>query len=450
MRFLKALALVVPTAALALTSASDASACGGCLAPPVVQQTEATIVTGHKMVLAISQAQTTLWDQITYSGQPESFAWVLPIHGKVNVGLSSDLMFENLNQRTQVTVSSPIIQCDPPPSCGGSPNFAAGVDDSGSGTGGGEPPVTVIAEEVVGPYETVQLKSTDPGALENWLVSHGYAIPADVVPVINAYVAEGFDFLALKLVPGQGVQAMKPVRITTPGATPVLPLRMVAAGTGAITPITLWVAGEGRYETSNMPTFTIEADQILWNWTSSSSNYAGLKQAEFANSGGKAWLVEAAEPVPFYDLQDPITYASQYDPTHSGYGDPVTGEGAVDEANADLAALLGGSQGSVWITRLHGELSRAALGADLELQASANQNQINRYLQTTLSVGTPPACPSYPPCGGSGSFLPFGGNGGLTGGGSASCAMTSGPGAPAMMSGLMLAAALMVARRRRR
>src|SRR5690348_16899562 len=60
-----------------------------------------------------------------------------------------------------------------------------------------------------------------------------------IQPVIDAYVQSGFDFLAMKLVPGASVQSMRPVRVTTQGASPVLPLRMVAAGTGASVGITL-------------------------------------------------------------------------------------------------------------------------------------------------------------------------------------------------------------------
>jgi hypothetical protein len=33
----------------------------------------------------------------------------------------------------------------------------------------------------------------------------------------TAYVEEGFGFVALKLVPGIGVDAIRPVRVTTPG-----------------------------------------------------------------------------------------------------------------------------------------------------------------------------------------------------------------------------------------
>src|SRR4029077_16866100 len=84
--------------------------------------------------------------------------------------------------------------------------------------------VTVLKKEIVGPYETVQLKAEDPGALQVWLDKNGVVVPPDVKPVIDTYVREHFNFLALKLVPGKGVQEMRPVRVTTQGANVALPL----------------------------------------------------------------------------------------------------------------------------------------------------------------------------------------------------------------------------------
>ena len=52
----------------------DARACGGCFVP-----SETTVVTAHRMALAISPVQTVLWDQIQYAGSPAEFAWVLPV-----------------------------------------------------------------------------------------------------------------------------------------------------------------------------------------------------------------------------------------------------------------------------------------------------------------------------------------------------------------------------------
>src|SRR5262249_50813476 len=146
----------------------------------------------------------------------------------------------------------------PPPVGGPSSGFTGSSSSSG---GGG---VTVISQMVVGPYDTVQLSSTNPTALSDWLTTNGYAIPADIQPVIAPYVSAGFDFLAMKLVPGASVSAMQPVSVTTPGASPVLPLRMVAAGVGVTVPITLFVVAEGRYQPTNFPSFTIDASQIVW------------------------------------------------------------------------------------------------------------------------------------------------------------------------------------------
>jgi len=457
MKFVRALVLALPLLGAPFFYASDADACGGCL----INQQESTQVTSHRMALSISNEQTTLWDQISYDGDPTSFAWVLPIKGTVEVGLSSDALFNALDQSTQVYISSPSINCLPSNCQGGPPNAGGGS----SGAGGFDGGVVVIAEEAVGPYQTVQLQSSDPKALETWLLSNGYNIPPDIAPVIDAYVKESFNFLALKLQPGQGVKSMRPVRVTSPGATPVLPLRMVAAGTGATTPITLWVIGEGRYEPTNFPSFEIKASDLVWNWDTQSSNYKDLRQKSFEASSGKAWLVEAAEQFSRYSLESSILWTAEYDPDNSGYGssDPM-GPTALQEATDDLGVLFDTvSESSMWVTRIYGELSRAALATDLNLGAAAKQESVARFLQATNAVGTAPACPPPPdwctdPGDGSGNGTDIdtnpwdnhfgGGNGTVSQ--SSSCAFG---GASSMPTALLLlggAGALSLARRRRR
>jgi hypothetical protein len=361
------------------------------------------------MILSVSKDRTTLWDQISYSGSPESFAWVLPIKGTVDIGLSSDAMFSSLEQATNVSVNSPTINCLPPDCQFGPPGAANGAGGGSFDAGGGG--VTVIAEEVVGPYATVQLSSQDPNALKNWLLANGYNLPPDISPIVDAYVNDGFNFLALKLVPGQAINSMRPVRITTMGASPILPLRMVAAGTGQTVPITLFVMGEGRYEPSNFNTFTIDASQLVWNWDTASSNYAELKKAAFVASGGKDWLIEAGESFSKYWFSDNLRWSAEFDTKNSGYGLDPMGPTAIDECNADLDALFSTiPDATLSITRLHAELSRAALVTDLNLQASADQSSINRWFQVTNAVGTPPACPPPPPwCTGSSSSSGAGG-----------------------------------------
>jgi Uncharacterized protein conserved in bacteria (DUF2330) len=239
--------IAVALASLFAAQTKDVRACGGCFHPP---NQSGTVVTDHRMIFSISQVQTTLYDEIKYSGSPKDFAWVLPVHGEVTVGLSSDVVFSVLEQQTQTNIVAPTLSC-PVSSCPCGPGSASlgggffGGGGAGGGFGGFGGGVTVVSQQTIGPYATVQLKSTDPNALNAWLKANGYDIPADVQPIIAAYVTEGFDFLALKLAPGLGVQAMRPVRVTAPGAGLSLPLRMVAAGTGATVGITLWVIADG-------------------------------------------------------------------------------------------------------------------------------------------------------------------------------------------------------------
>jgi MYXO-CTERM domain-containing protein len=389
-----------------LAAAPPARACGGCFHPP---SQNPTVVTDHRMILSVSLDQTTLYDQIRYSGSPDSFAWVLPIAGTVTVGLSADVVFDVLDSLTQTTVYAPPANCPPPPpNCVQKAGF--GLDAGTAGDAG----VQVLKQEVVGPYETVQLSTSDPQALDTWLTSHGYDIPTDVQPIIDAYVSEGFNFLAMKLVPGATVQSMRPVRVTTPGASPVLPLRMVAAGTGATVGVTLWVVGEGRYEPQNFPWFRIQDSEIVWDWPTQSSNYASLRQQKEQASGGTAWEIESSLPI----YPDNVTQLVDFGGSTFGYYgydagadylgvDPADGGDAGGESPSqvrddDMATLFQGMvAANVRITRMRSDLSRAALAQDLRLQASADQSTLTNQRYAQSATGSP-TCPSYGNCGGSG------------------------------------------------
>ncbi len=416
---------VVSIAALA----KPAQACGGCFQPPTQS---GDVITDEKMIFRVSPQATTLYDEIEYSGNPQSFGWVLPIRGQVTVGLSSDLLFQALEAATATTIQAPYIQPCACPCANGAyaptANASAGGSDQSGGGG-----VTVISQQTVGPYDTVQLKSTDPNALNAWLAANGYVVPNGFQPVIAAYVSEGFDFLALKLAPGQGVAAMRPVRVTTPGAGLSLPLRMVAAGTGATVGVTVWVVADGRYEPTNMPTFTIDPSEITWDFASSSSNYATIRQFKEAERAYGAWQIESSIDVSPYQVEGPV----MAQPAEQNYPvDADAGASASSDAElADLTTLFPDNQSDVRVTRMRADLSHAALANDLVVQASADQSTMSNLYQVTKSVNAPSCQPTYCGCGqqegpfggGTGGFI-FGGSitPGATGK-SSGCATAPGP-----------------------
>jgi MYXO-CTERM domain-containing protein len=406
--------------ALVAATARDSRACGGCFIRPSTQN--ATVVTDHRMIFAVSPTQTTLYDQIQYSGSPSDFAWVLPIHGQVNLGVSSDLLFRVLDQTTQTTILAPPYPC---PVCN-CPAPQAGVAlgaSSGSSSGGSDRGVMVTAQQVVGPYATVQLhpnSTADTGALTAWLQANSYSIPPAVDPIISAYVSEGFDFLAIKLVPGTGVQAMRPISVTSSGAAVSLPLRMVAAGTGATVGITLWVVASGRYEPKNFPSFTIAPSSLVWDWSTSSSNYTTLRTQKEQQFGNGAWQIESSLDESPYAVESPVLQdpsAAAYAPVNAPDGGP--GQTAVEVRSQDLNTLFPTGGSTVRITRMRGDLSQAALANDLVLQASADQKPLSNTYQATLSINAQCAtcsCGGNSGSGGGSGFPGFGGSGAGVGG----------------------------------
>ena len=426
--------LSLTTSALAVFAERDAAACGGCFHPPT--QT-ASDITDERMLLAASTTQSTLYDQIEYSGNPTSFAWVLPIHGTVDVGLSADVLFDSIDALTATQIVPPVPNCPPPPNCGGG-SSSGGFGGAASGAATDAPTVTVTKAQNVGPYATVQLHSTDSSALDNWLAQNGFNIPADVVPVINQYVTEGFDFLAMKLLPNQGVQAMRPVRVTSQGASLSLPLRMAAVGTGTTVGITIWVVSDGRYEPQNFPFFHIEDSALIWDFSQNISNYTTLRAQNEAALGGKGWEIESSLTLNQQLITGVILSGGQYYGGNNGFGGGVAQsnpseasldylpigsadagadagyQSAEDVRTADIAALFTGLSGSnVRVTRMRSDISHAAMTKDFVLQASADQSEVSNVRNVTQSVNL--VCTTYPACSsGSTSGGASGSSGGLS------------------------------------
>lgn len=429
-------------AALGAVAASipvaDANACGACFAPP----TSPTVVSGHRMVLSVSPLRTVLWDQIQYQGDPAEFAWVLPIKPGATIEASTSAFFEVLEATTQRQVQGPNVNCGGGADfgCGASFDAASAGDGEGTGSGGGAA-VTVVHQGTVGPYETVTLHSTEPGALNTWLATHNFNVDASAQPVIDQYVAEGFDFIALRLQPGKGVSQMTPVRVVSPGASTSIPLRMVAIGTGANVPIVLYVIGEGRWQTQNFPAVEVDEGLVTWDFATNTSNYADVRSVALAKEGGRGFLTAYAVQgaLTSYLGFDPITYDDQYfssayfdqalkngetstvcAPTANAYSFPSKGlvkdpcpagvppgspECATLGANEvdvntlgcagvdDIgAATLGLHLEDVWVTRLEAILPHEALDADLVLEAAPQQDIVSRTVLAELSTNGDQAC----------------------------------------------------------
>jgi hypothetical protein len=421
------------------------------------------------MALVLDDTRTTLWDQVQYAGDPRDFAWVLPVHGTVVVGIGSDLFMSSLDAVTAPVIHRPVPNC--PASGGGGGSSAGGCDGSSGGggalefgtSGGGfdldagyadDSGVTVTSRSTVGPYEVVQVHGTDEGSIVGWLRKNSYTIPTDIEPMLSQYVTEGFDFVAVRLRPAVGVQAMTPIRVTFPGRLTALPLRMVAAGVGTSVGIELFVVGDGRWRPANFPSFEIQPDVLTWDFQAQRSDYTTLRKQLGDDFLGRAFAIESSIVVSSYDvpsgdvdagLDDAGFDVSSFDAPHEVEGDALDGGADVDpDAAADIAPdgdagvdafvdaepdtapdtapdsvvdtgpkydagavpgvgpatsdrdIVFGAHTTRRVTRLRADLPAKYLDVDLHLEADTDQSLHDVDMYVSKSVNDATVCPPAP------------------------------------------------------
>jgi hypothetical protein len=330
-------------------------ACGGCFSPPDV----VTTVDGHRMVISLSPAETVLWDQIVYSGAPEDFVWVLPVPSElVKIELAEAAFFEQIDAATAPTVTP----ASPSPCAAAQAASCGGCGEATSADSADDDPsdgVTVFDHSVVGPYETVTLGSEDPDALYDWLSTRGYAVPESTVPTLEFYIDKQSVFVVMRLAPGEGVDAMQPVRVRYPGYMATFPLAMVVVGAYGVLDLALWVIAEQRYEARNYGTVRIDETQLSWDWATNRSNYGELFDAAVLAGNSRAWVVE---------------HASSLEQVYLG------GDADADEAVARL------HQPYPYITRLRTRMLVDHINEDLELAPAEDPTDVPSQLLATIDV----------------------------------------------------------------
>ncbi len=127
---------------------------------------------------------------------------------------------------------------------------------------GGTPPLTagvsVLDQQTLGGFTVATVAAADPVALQTWLTENGYVIPAAAQPILKAYVADGWTFVAVKRNAGDPEGSMAPLRMRYTGA-PVYPMRLGALSDRPVG-VDLFVLSAHRSQVTNLP--TIFADPL--------------------------------------------------------------------------------------------------------------------------------------------------------------------------------------------
>jgi len=89
--------------------------------------------------------------------------------------------------------------------------------------------VAVLEHKNVGSFDVSVVKSMDSKTLMDWLETNGFKAPATAKPIVDAYVKDGWCFVAAKLRGFKGgTLPMHPIKLEFATAKPVYPMRLTA------------------------------------------------------------------------------------------------------------------------------------------------------------------------------------------------------------------------------
>lgn len=326
---LGALTAFVPAVALA---------CGGffCSATPVDQSAERIVFVDE------GDGVVSSYVEIMYQGAPEDFAWIVPVPAVPELDVWDGGAFNGLDLATQPRFQGNFGCLDAAAEDGQEPNAGGGDRD---GDGG----VDVLAREQVGPFDTATITSDDPRALVEWLRTNGFRILPEMEPFVALYTAERMKFVAMKLQPGEGIDAIAPIKMTYASSGMVVPLRLTAVAAQLEMGVKVWILGDKRYGPTNVPEVTVDDADLRWDDWQWQSNYVPLVARQVDAAGGHGFVVDMA--VPTGPLADQV---------RNSFVPDRAGQAGIDSRDA-LATLL---ESKPYLTRLYTRVSPEEMDID--------------------------------------------------------------------------------------
>jgi hypothetical protein len=245
--------------------------------------------------------------QIQYTGDPQKFAWIIPVTAIPDFSIGSEQLFGNLLASTVPTYSfsfasdceereRPQIGCASVASFGG--DGGTGVTTGDVTTDGG---FEVVKREIVGAFEIVVLSGGTSQEVYDWLSMNGYYQDMAALPIIDEYLKEKFYFAAAKLLHGAGTDEIQPLVMTYAGDTPCVPLRLTRIAATPHMGVRVFGLGEARYAPSNYR--HVEINDAAIDWVNNAVNYTDVVREAIDTPGadGHAFITEFANSTGIID-----------------------------------------------------------------------------------------------------------------------------------------------------
>lgn len=289
-----------------------ADACG-CLSPPAVTEGDYAVNQSSEQILfEVEPGWVTAHVLIRYAGDPAQFAWIVPVPEVPEIGVSPSSAFGLLDRATAPITSIQVDDlcprsewacyfegkrsggCTPGPASAGYEepgHFADAGFDGDAAPPVMPPPVDVIAEQVVGDYQTVTFRASEATAAVQWLRDSGFIVNATTSIYMESYIQDNMVLVAVKLVPGASARAIKPLKLRYRAAFPSVPLILTAVAAQPHLTVTAFIYGATPFTVMSHPIVTLDSSRLAID-PSGRSNYPMLLAHTIDEAGGDAFAIE--------------------------------------------------------------------------------------------------------------------------------------------------------------
>jgi MYXO-CTERM domain-containing protein len=240
---------------------------------------------GENILFVVDGGNVEAHIQIQYQGDPEKFAWVLPLPAVPDsISVGSQPLFGNLLGATV-------------------PTYGIGTCRATINGGGGAvrqvpegPGVRIELHQAVGAFDVVVLSGGSGTEVSSWLSSNGFAAAPSAPAILDDYVAKNFVFAAVKLTGGAGLDEIHPlvVRYKDRGEGACVPLKLTAVGATPDMGVRAFFLDKGRVVPSNYE--HVIPNPTRFNWVKFADNYQEVISQAVDEAGGHAFVTEYAGP----------------------------------------------------------------------------------------------------------------------------------------------------------
>lgn len=295
---------------------SPAQACGGFACdlsgttPPVLQAAE-------RIVFGVDEAQNEveMHVQITFDGAADDFAWIVPVPDVPDLFLTTSLLFTQVATSTLPTfqlVTTDEGHCDDEELTDAASSYDSPVDGDSAGSSSGDDDdggydVTVVAEEAIGPYETVTLAADSAEDLLGWLGTQGYELPPTFEDVLAPYVSRGAHFVALKLSANNDTSDLAPLGLRFVANKAMVPVQLTSVSATPDMRMEAYVFGDGRGVPESY--YHVQINSAAIDWWNAGANYDDVITEAANEAGGHAFATDYFGPSSIV----PTLYRGSYD-----------------------------------------------------------------------------------------------------------------------------------------